>query len=216
MERYLSIAKVNLKFNLIYYVLAALVFCLVSPLLMGLKNLEATQVAKVLETYISMLGIILLIPVVTVEDNKYLRELVLSKRQSMVGIYIIRVFQSVIFLGLIISIFLLYMKMNNCIFDFGQYLYISTATCIFLGGLGILSYALFQNIVVAYIIPCLYYIICFMGIKKYLGRFYLFSMMNGSIVEKHYIILFGVTMMVAGIIINLKRDKIIKFCLKLT
>ncbi|RDY28497.1 hypothetical protein CHL78_004740 [Romboutsia weinsteinii] len=205
MERYLKIAKVNLKFNLFPHIIVVIGLCLISPLIMGLKNLDSLNTAKILDMYISLFGMILLVPLFMPEQDKDIRDLIKSKRESIAINYLIRITQAVIFLVIIMLGFLVYLKIGNCTFDFLQYLYGTISTCIFLGGLGILVYSIIDNIAVGYMVPMLYYILCYGSGKKYLGKFYLFSMMQGNILDKKYLLIAGILMISTGIFYRSKK-----------
>ncbi|MGL5354388.1 MAG: hypothetical protein ACRDA5_13890 [Clostridium sp.] len=205
MERYLKIAKVNLKFNLIPHIIAAIGFCLISPLIMGVRNLDSLNTAKILEFYISLIGIILLVPIFIADQDKDIYDLIKSKKEPIAVNYVIRILESVIFLLIIVCGFLLYLKSGNCIFDFWQYFYSTMSTCIFLGGVGILVYSVVDNLAVGYMMPVLYYILCYGGGSKYLGKFYLFSLMEGNIYEKRYLLITGILMIIAGLFYKSKN-----------
>ena len=61
-EQCLEIARVNRRHNLLPHIAAAVVLCLMAPLLMGVKNLTEPQVAKIAEFYLSFLGVSLFVP----------------------------------------------------------------------------------------------------------------------------------------------------------
>lgn len=205
MEKYLKIANVNLKFNLLPHIIAAICLCLISPLIMGVRNLDILNTAKILDVYISLLGIILLIPIFIPDQDKDINYLIKSKKESIAINYLIRVTESVLFLLIIVFTFLLYLKSGNCIFDFWQYFYGTISSCIFLGGLGILAYSIVDNMAVGYMVPTLYYILCYGAGKKYLGKLYLFSMMQGNIFDKKYLLIIGILMIAAGIFYRIKK-----------
>lgn len=205
MERYLKIAKVNLKFNLFPHIIAALSLCLISPIIMGVKNLDSINSAKILEMYISFLGIIVLVPLFMPEQDKDIRDLVKSKKESITINYLIRIVEALGFLIIIVLGFLIFLKRGNCTFDFTQYFYGTISTCIFLGGLGVLVYSIVDNIAVGYMVPILYYILCYGAGKKYLGKFYLFLMMQGNILDKKYLLIAGILMIAIGIFYRSKK-----------
>lgn len=205
MERYLKIAKVNLKFNLFPHIIAGIGLCLISPLIMGVKNLDSLNTAKILDVYISLIGMIVLVPLFMPDQDKDIRDLIKSKKESIAMNYLIRTTEAVIFLLIIVCGFLVYLKSGNCTFDFGQYFYGTISTCIFLGGLGILVYSIVDNVAVGYMVPTLYYILCYGSGKMYLGKFYLFSMMQGNILDKKYLLIAGILMITAGIFYRSKR-----------
>ncbi|MEG0842958.1 MAG: hypothetical protein RSD22_03595 [Romboutsia sp.] len=205
MERYLKIAKVNLKFNLFPHIIAAVSLCLISPIIMGVKNLDSINSAKILEMYISLLGIIVLVPLFMPEQDNNIRDLIKSKKESIAINYLIRITQAIIFLVIIVLVFLVFLKSENCTFYFGKYFYGTISTCIFLGGLGTFVYSIVDNIAVGYMVPILYYMLCYGTGRKYLGKFYLFSMMQGNYINKNYLLITGILMVAIGIFYRSKK-----------
>ena len=59
-EKYAAIGKENLKFNLPAHFLLCAALLLLSPLFIGLENLNQQESAKVLEYYPVFLGVILI------------------------------------------------------------------------------------------------------------------------------------------------------------
>jgi len=201
-ERYLRISRVNLKHHLLPHIIAALGLCFLAPFIMGVRNLDKYNTAKLLDVYLSLLGIVMLVPVFLPDQDKDIRELIRSKRESIVVIHFIRIGQALIVLSIIVLSFLMFLQKSNCIFPFGSYLYGTISNCIFLGGLGVFIYSIIDNIAVAYMVPLMYYISCYGGGKKYLGKFYLFSMFKGDIEDKIYLLVVGLAMLIAGILIR--------------
>jgi len=80
MERYLKIANVNLKFNLFPHMIVGICLCLVTPLIMGVKNLDSVNTAKILDVYVSLLGIIVLVPIFMPEEDEDIKDLIKSKK----------------------------------------------------------------------------------------------------------------------------------------
>jgi flagellar biosynthesis protein FliQ len=200
MERYLEIIKVNWKFNLLPHGVVAIVLSIISPLIMGVENLDNIQTARVLELYISLLGMVLLIPLFIPDEDKNIRDLIRSKKESMLIIYIIRLIEAIFIVTVIIGVFMIYLRTQECSFSFVPYFYGTVTNCIFLGGLGILMYSISNNLPVGYMVPVLYYMMCFGAGKKYLGNFYLFSMSSGSLIEKQYLLIAGILMIIIGIL----------------
>lgn len=198
-ERYVKIVKVNFKHHLFPHILVAAGMCLFAPFIMGVRNLDLFLTAKVLEIYVSLLGIVLLVPLFLPDQDKDIRELVKSKREPIQVLHYIRMGQSFLILCILIACFLIFLKQGNCIFPFGRYFYGTMSSCIFLGGLGVLVYSFIDNLPIAYMVPILYYILCYGGGKKYLGKFYLFSMLNGTVGDKIYLLIAGVLMIIVGI-----------------
>lgn len=208
MERNLQIAKVNLKYNLLPHVVICFLFFIAAPAMMGIENLNQYQTAQVLEMFVSLFGIILFIPQFLPDQDKNIRDLLESKKESMLKIQFIRFFVAFLSLSFIILMFLLRLKYGGCSFEFGKLFYGTMANCIFLGGLGILIYGFVDNVAVAYMVPILYYILNY-GPGKKLGKFYLFTMARGSSDEKLYILIAGIIMIACGIGARVKKVGVI-------
>lgn len=206
MEKYLNITKVYLKYQFLPHIVVAIVMCAVSPFIMGTENLDYISCAKILEIYISLLGIILFVPVFYPDQDQDIKDLILSKKESISTLHAIRIIEAVTILGLFIYLYLTFLKAGNCQFPFAQYYYGTMSSCIFLGGIGILAYSIIDNISVAYAIPILYYLICYGSGYKYLGKFYLFSMMTGTVEDKIYLMIGGIFMIVTGVLIRRKSS----------
>lgn len=199
MERYLQIGKANLKFNLYPHLFLSIILLGLSPMLMGVGNLDAVRTARVLEIYVALLGIILLTPVLLPEQNRDLRDLVEAKYTSAAAVALIRVIEALLCLAVLIGIFILVLKGNNCTFPVMKYYLGTLAEALFLGGIGLCAYSLFDQIAIAYMLPVMYYILCFSGGKKLMKDFYLFSMLNGSYREKVYLVIAGGVLLIIGI-----------------
>lgn len=187
METCLQIEKVYFKHHFFVHVLVGLGLCFLSPLLMGVQNLNPYQTAKVLEMFFSLMGIILCIPVFLPDFDLSIRELLESKKTPVLMVHVLRLLQSFLVLTVILLAFLMFLKQQNCNFPFWKYFLGTMADCLFLGGMGLLIYSISDYVTMAYMISFLYYIINIAG-KKYLGKFYLFSMMTGSFEETWYLL----------------------------
>lgn len=200
MERYYQIGKANLKLNLLPHVLLSILLLALSPVFMGTANLDAAGTARVLEMYVALIGIILLTPVFLPEQNKDIKELVTAKYTSYSAVIIIRIVTALFCLALLTWLYIYFLIYNNCTFN-AAYFYPGTlAEAVFLGGLGLFAYAVFDQIAVAYMLPLMYYILSVSGGKKLLKGFYPFSMIYGGYSEKINLAVIGAVLITAGII----------------
>lgn len=201
MERYLKIGTVNVRHNLFYHILICILLVVMAPLFTGTENLEQSSVAKIIEVYLSLIGMILLIPTFIPDMNKDIRDLIYSKKEPVPILHSIRVLEALVIMMVIGIVFLHYLKSGNCWFSFDKMFYTFLANGMFLGGLGMLMFAIFDQAVFAYMIPLVYYVLNFGAGKKQLGKFWLFSMQAGSIEEKHYLMGFGLLFLVGSVVI---------------
>ena len=72
-----------------------------------------------------------------------------------------------------------------------------------MGALGFLLMA--DNLAIAYMIPVFYYICCYGAGEKYLGKFFLFSLMQGKTENKIWLGAAGILLTAAGIVIRNRK-----------
>ncbi|WP_138264589.1 hypothetical protein [[Clostridium] hylemonae] len=205
MERYLQIGKINLKHNILPHLLVTAALLCLSPLVLGVSNLEAPDTAKVLEMYVALTGIILLTPVFLPEQNKDLRDLVYAKYMRASSVYAVRIVEAILAMGIFLGVYVWMLCYNNCEMDVLRYYGGTLAEMLFLGGLGVLCYGLADNLVIGYMVPVFYYIVAMGSGAKYLKMLYPFSMAAGSYEEKIYLLIAGIVMIAAGTALRSRR-----------
>ncbi len=193
----LEIAKKNLRHNSLLSIAAAVMLCLITPLLIGRANLDLNSAAMPLEMFVSLIGIVLLTPVFQPEQNEEIYDLVSSKYCNIGKVYLIRTLYSVVVVILLICLFTVYMQAQGSdvtiILVFG-----TVANAIFLGSMGMLTSALTGNTVIGYMPPFLYYALN-IGMGPKLGSFYLFSMTVGNFRAKIWLLAAGVLMITVSL-----------------
>lgn len=199
MEKYLKIARVNLKYNLFPNIIITILFLLISPILMGVTNLDYIRTAQVLEMYVALIGIIILIPIFLPEQDKNIKDLIKSKSTYIYSIYLIRLLEAILTLVIFLFIFIEILRLNKCNFPMVKYYFGTLAEALCLGGLGIFIYSIFDNIAIAYMLPIIYYTLSIGG-NKILKKMYLFSMARGSYDEKIYLGVVGIILIIVGIL----------------
>lgn len=193
----LEIAKINLRHNTLLSIAVAVFLCLVTPFFIGTTNLDRNSAAMPLEMFVSLIGIVLLVPVFQPEQNEEIDALVSSKYCSTAKVHLIRTVYSVGIAALLICVFMVYMKLQSC--DVAPILALGTISdALFLGSMGMLTSALMRNTVIGYMPPLLYYALN-IGIGPKLGSFYLFSMITGSYTAKLWLFTAGLAMITAAL-----------------
>lgn len=205
MERILSIEIEHFKNHYAGHLAAALLFSLLAPVIMGMEALNQYQAGQILDVYFSLLGIVLLTPLFMPEQNKDIRDLLASREYPLRNIQLLRLLQAVVILAVLNLLVLFQMKLGECTFPFGTYFCCAMANCVFLGGLGIFAYGITDHLVIAYMIPVFYYICCYGAGQKYLGKFYLFSLMTGDLENKIWLGTAGILLTAAGIVIRNRK-----------
>lgn len=205
MERILSIEIEHFKNHYAGHLAAALLFSLLAPVIMGMEALNQYQAGQILDVYFSLLGIVLLTPLFMPEQNKNIRDLLASREYPLRNIQLLRLLQAVVILAVLNLLVLFQMKLGECTFPFGTYFCCAMANCVFLGGLGIFAYGITDHLVIAYMIPVFYYICCYGAGQKYLGKFYLFSLMTGDLENKIWLGTAGILLTAAGVVIRNRK-----------
>lgn len=208
MERYWQIEKINLKYHIPLHILACILMLLVSPLLMGVANLQAQDTAKILEMYAALIGIILLTPVFLPEQDRNIRDLIYTKYMNGSVIYLVRILGNILLLAVILLLYIGLLIYNKCEFPAGKYFCGTLTEMLFMGGLGLFFYGLCDNLVIGYMAPIVYYIAAMGGGEKYLKMFYPFSMVRGSYVEKVWLAVGAVILISAGVRLRLGRQRL--------
>lgn len=199
MVRYLQIGKVNLRLSLLPNLLLSVVLLLLSPLVMGVENLDASRTAAVLEMFVALIGIILITPIILPEQNKDIRDLVEAKYTSITVILLIRLIEAIVSLAILIGGYTIFLRLNHCDFPPVPFYLGTLAEALFVGGIGFCAYSIFNQIAIAYMLPIVYYIVSISPGKQLLKNFYLFSMRYGSYREKYYLAMVGVILIVFGL-----------------
>ncbi len=200
LERNLIIIKSNILTQFLPHLFLTLFMLLLSPLIMGTKNLEATKVAAIYELYLSLLGIILITPIFLPELNKEILQLISTKVIHPVKVWVIRLIYSVFIYLLFLLLYGEYLRLGNS--DITLKIVIGGfANGLFLGGLGMLSIAIFYNIAIGYMIPMIYFITA-MGLGDKLGIVSLFTMRMNDFTPKPYLAIFGLLLILASLIIS--------------
>ena len=193
---YLSAIKYNLRFNLLPHIAAALGLMLLTPVLFGITALDAMTVAYPLELSLPFLGVILLTPVYTPEQDPGISDTVRVRKTPYLLICGIRIIIALVLMLLFICGFVLLMAALESEVSIAHIPAVY-ANAIFLGGLGILASAISGHAVVGYMIPVLYFVMDLMGS---LGTFTMFSMMrNGQMNGKWVLFVIGVCCIAASI-----------------
>ena len=173
-----------------------------APLLAGVRNLSVGETARLLDFYVVLPGMLLLSPVFLPEQDKAIRDLIRARYTSMGSIFL-----NVAVMAALTGVFLLGLERGGCDFPFGNYFMASLAGMVFLGGFGAAAFALSDNPVIGYMASLGYYLFSFGAGAKYLGNWYLFSLVSGSYKEKVYLAVTGVALLAAAIVIRVQKTR---------
>lgn len=194
MYLYLSAVKYNLRFNLLPHIAAAIGLILLTPVLFGIKALDQAGAAYPLELSLPFLGVILLTPIYSPEQEEGILDTVRVRKAPHLLICAIRIILAVTITVIFICGFVLIMAALECEVVTGHAL-ASCANALFLGGLGVLASSLSGHAVIGYILPVLYYITDLLG---GFSRFTIFSMMRYGNMDGKWMIFFAGTGFIAA------------------
>lgn len=200
MGKYVQITKVQLKYNIWKHLCISVLLLAVSPLFLGVSNLEPEQSARVLEIYVALIGIILFVPVFLPEQNRDLWDVVKARYTSMFSVYLTRLIISFVITAVLIGIYMAAMRAGNCRMETGKYYFGTLAEAAAFGGLGIFACSISDNLIVGYMIPLVYYAAALSAGSKYLGMFYPFGMLT-DYRTKYWLLAAGILLMISGIIL---------------
>lgn len=173
------------------------------PIVHGISNLEAVYAAKVLEKFVSVVGIILIVPLCVPELNTPgIKECLYGKLFSYRKTIVIRMGLSVITLLFLISFFAVILKILHCEFPLGVYIIGTLITSGTIGMVGFAAALISNNLILGYIISVGYFFMCWTGIINEESLVYLFSMINNQLRQKGAL-LFMTGLCIAGIGIRL-------------
>lgn len=177
MKKLVGILRINLRHELLPNLCLALLVCCITPLIFGLNQLSDRMAAIPLETVVILTGPILLVPVFFPEQDSILADVMYTKQTPPFQIYLLRTVYTLVLICLIPLAFIAIMhKLES---DVSALHYLGTfSSMVFLGGLGMFSYALSGNLAVAYMVPIVLYVLCF-GAGNNLGCFDVLRMMHG-------------------------------------
>lgn len=198
-----QIAKVNLRHNFTPLLLLSFIIMLLTPVLFGTTNLDYKAAAVPLEMFVSIIGMILLVPIFQPEQDDEIKEVVSSKYIDCIYVYLIRVVYSVIGIIVLVSAFALFMLLCGCEITI-PLIFGTIADAMFLGAIGFLTSAITNNLPVSFMVSLLYYVIN-ITMKSKLGILNIFAMMSGDYKPNLWLLLSGIFFICVAVCIKRVR-----------
>jgi hypothetical protein len=199
LENTLQLFRVNLKIACRSNILIAVLLLALTPIIFSISNLDFTSAVRICEQFVALIGVIILVPVFSPEEESGIRETVEAKYTSQLYIYIIRIIMAVTAIAALISLGIFILLMYGGSFKAGILLAGTFATALFLGTLGLFA-AASRQIAAGYMVPIVYFILDMMTKGKYTKNFYLFSLMNNSFREKYHLLGAAVILIVMALL----------------
>ena len=164
----------DVKHNFLIHYLAAAAVMLATPVLFGLAELDSRMAAQPLELMPPLMGLILLTPLLSPEQNEGISDTVRSKMTSRQLVACTRIVCSLLVLALFTGALSVYMRYNDC--DVTLKMFAGAfAGAAALGALGFFVSAVTDNVIAGYMVTIMYYIMD-LFLKEKLGKFCLMSM----------------------------------------
>ncbi len=204
-----ALIRYSLRYFYLPYLVLSLVLIRIMPIIFSVQYLDMYQTARILELYLVFNGMLILGPLFYPEEDQPIRNLILSKKQSFQYILTLRLLLAIIILLVLLFLNLIIFKINQCEFSFAKYMYGGFTSAWVLGGICVFTSGVSGSTIIGYLVGFVYYLINFGSGSKYLGKFYLFSMLQGGISDKIYLFGLGTLLISAGFVINVcKRRKL--------
>ena len=183
--------KYNLKILFRNNFLAGMAYGLVVPFIFNLSNSLAIS-----EVYLSPLGIILLTQLPEVDREDGIQELVAVRKKGSYYNFLSRFLLGLILTITMLTWFMGYLTVKGIGYNPVEMFFGTMITALFLGTIGITVSNILKNYVAGYIVSFTYYLFEMMTAGKYTGEFYLFSLTQGKLTPKYYLL--GISILLVG------------------
>ncbi|MBU3175227.1 ABC transporter permease [Clostridium estertheticum] len=197
----LQISKVNLRIAFQNNILFSIVLLISTPIIFSITNLDFSMAAKICEQFIVIIGVVILVPIFTPEEDENIKETVNAKAISPIFVYMIRILLSVILLVSLIALFVNILIYLGGTFTSGRLIMGTFVSALFLGGLGLFVASLTENVSIGYMIPIVYFVFNIMTKGIYTKNLFLFSLMNNSFKEKYYLLVAAVVLIISSLFV---------------
>lgn len=204
---YFSSIKYNIKLLFNLNSLAAILYVILVLMISSIRLLDYKALAVIGEQYFSIIGIILVPYLLTIEDKDNIKEVICCRKTAYANTIFLRIFIVMFSMLLIIFSIMIYAKLQGCSFKLWELTLGTWITAAFLGMIGFTVANLSHNISAAYLVSFGYYFIEYVTKGKYTKDLYLFSLTKGILSNgKLIILLITFTLMIVNLLIINKRS----------
>jgi len=173
----------------------------------NMRFLTYTEAARLGETYVSIIGIIIFPYLCTIEFNQNIKETIFTKKTSFAKMVFVRVIYMVVFMMLCISIITTIQIFNGSNFKAIELIAGISITTFFLGMIGITVSNLFKNEILGYMAAFMYYFFELFDGGRHTKELYLFSLMRGSFSNgKYYLLLISFTLLAVNLVVICRKQ----------
>ncbi|HAG45108.1 MAG TPA: ABC transporter permease [Clostridium sp.] len=207
-ENGLALIKINLKLSTLANLAFSVAFLFALPFIQGTSNLNAVSSAICLENYVSIIGIILLVPIFAPEEEGEIDEIVASKPMLQFIPYAVRIILNLVIIFVLVGSFTLILKYKGCDFPLIKYMLGAFLLAVFLGSVGLCSSAISGSTILGYMASIGYLILNMATKNKYVGNFYILSMKNDSFDEKYWLLGGSIVLILIAIVAKWLKRKL--------
>jgi hypothetical protein len=198
MQRNAKLAISFIRFQYLPHLIFTLIFCLMSVFFVSFQNLNMSQAARIIEMYVSFIGILLLVPLFMPEQDRQIWNLEKSKKTPMWQLYMIRLVIALTVIAVTIAIFLFVIQQSESEIAYGQMWLCGASEIVFLGCIGYFVSAVTNQVVLGYMASVMYYAVN-IGKSDIFGQLALFQMTKGQYDFAGYMLFAAVILVISGI-----------------
>lgn len=158
-KNFLTVLGANIRLNIKHTLFPAVVILFIIPLIYGVSNLNSMKAADCLERLVVLIGIPLFVPLLKIDQQDNIRDIILLSNFPYQIILLLRVLISMTYSIMLIYIFEIYMKISGSTFPIFHYLFRTVVYVILLGSVGLLMVSVTKNTISGYLGAfCLYFV----------------------------------------------------------
>ncbi len=200
-----ALEKYFVRYHYAPHLAIVLIFCLISPAVIGYSNLDTAQAARVMEMYYSITGMLLFAPLLIPEQDCSIRSLIRSKELPIWQLHLVRLATAVLVAVVMILVILSIIKSSGGVIAYGSLFAGSFAEILFLGSISFLAGSLTNQFILGYMAGFMYYAVN-LGASRYLGHFALFQMIRGSYDFIPWMLILSAVFFIIGTVYNEQRS----------
>lgn len=187
-------------------ILVSFVLVAISPLIFSLVRLEYTDIATIGELYLSIIGIVLLPNLLTIEESDNIKEVIYIRKTPHITVTILRLVMMIMFMFILISSMILLVKIQHGSFPFWEISIGTFTSALYFGIIGLTVVNITKSLPSGYLTSFAYYAFEFSTKGKYTKDFFVFSLLNKSFIEKGNLSIIIICLLIINLMITYKRS----------
>lgn len=194
MKSFWGIIKINFQLSIQNNLLLSILYLWMVSIMRGIENLNEVRAAECLEQSVILIGILLIVPLYTAEQEAVIREVVFTRKIPQWMILFLRILMVLLILVILTGIFAGAMKMKNGTFPYFTYLIGTVISEMALGSIGFFVTVISDSAIAGYLVSMGYFMLNYLGNLSNTSVFCLFSMETGNYTTKIW--LFGISIFI--------------------